>query len=122
MEDHLGREVLECALERLGVADVAANVVDDRADARHGEEVWLGGRIQCVPAHRGAELREPKRKPSSFETGVAGKKDAATLPGKGRRIGGVGELYHVFQGAFPELHSSSSCWRSRSVSMACQKP
>jgi hypothetical protein len=124
VEDDLGCELLHGAIQRDGVADIAADVFDDRTDAGHGEEIGLRRGIECVAAHAGAELREPESQPASFEPGVAGEEDSAALPGEGAAGAGdsVGAIYHVFQGAFPVLHSSSSCWRSRRVSMACQKP
>ena len=83
VEDDFGGEVLQGGLEGGGVADVAADVFDDGADAGRGEEVGVGAGVERVAADDGAFGGEPEGEPAAFEAGVAGEEDALALPGEG---------------------------------------
>src|ERR1035438_8847674 len=65
MEDYLRGEGLHGGFERGGVADVAADVVDDAADAGGGEKVGVGGGRERVAAGAGSFGGQPEGEPAA---------------------------------------------------------
>ncbi len=59
VEDDFGAEVADGGVETGCVADVAADVVEDVADAGGGEEVGVGPGVEGVAADLCSEMREP---------------------------------------------------------------
>ena len=98
------RVVLEAAVHDAGAHDVAA--ADQLA-------------LRIPVAHErddvGAVLEQPLDEPRADDARGAGHEDAAFTPV--RSVTAIS-----FQGALPLAHSSSSSFRSRSVSIGCQKP
>ncbi len=98
------------------LADVAVHPGHALADARELIQRRLrGSLLEREAGDAGAERLQPQREPRALEARVPGHEHAALAP--------EARVYvHVRHGAVPELHSCSSWLRSRSVSIACQKP
>ena len=111
MEDELRGKLTHGAIEGIAVANISANIFDGLGNARCFKEARGCRGIQTIAPDDCALAGKPEREPAAFESGVAGKKNADTLPRAG---------HHVFHGARPEAQSSSSSCLSRSVSMGCQ--
>ena len=126
----LGRQVqhhlrLACAADRrqgLRVADVHQMVsLQPPLQPQLLEQVGVAIRRQAHAAHLGAHLAQPQRQPAALEAGVAGEQHPRACPEPGGDAC-AGHQFHTFQGARPAPQSSSSFWRSRKVSIGCQKP
>ena len=112
MEYHLWRKLGHRRFELCTVANIAANILKNSANRGCGKQIWSRLRIKRVPANQRSARSQPKREPPTLESGVASEENPSPLP----------RIYHVFHGALPLAHRSSSLCFSRSVSIACQKP
>src|SRR5271169_3146710 len=108
MKNHFRRKRRYRGFELGIIADVPSNILNDRTDRRKRKHVGLGAGVECVASNLRATPSQPEREPTALETGVTGQKNTSSLP----------SFHHVFQGALPPAHSSSSRCLSRGVSIA----
>ena len=85
-------------------------------------ERGVGGDAVGEAGYAGAERLQPERQPGPLEAGVAGQEDAPPVPEGALDRGVRGHESQSRQGGEPESQSSSRIWRSRIVSIGCQKP
>jgi len=116
VEDDLRAMLLEYPLQMIQIPDISQMRRGQAiAHSRALEEAGFRGRRQGVADHLGAHGLEPEGHPAPLEARVPREENAFAAPKS--RIHG-----HIFQGALPLAHMSSSWTLSRSVSMGCQKP
>ena len=116
VNDDLGAGFLEDSLQEPEIADVAHHTPHPAFQLRQLEKARHGRGGQRIAREIGPEIAEPGREPGALEAGMAGQKDALTLPET--RI----DHAQTFQEALPSAQSFSSSFLSRSVSIGRQKP
>ena len=116
VEDHFGLVLLKHAQQVFQISHIAQ--MGSRKPWSHlggFEQARIRGWFQRIAHHFRPQRLQPEADPAALEAGVACNKNAPAAPERG--IHG-----HIFQGALPLVHMSSSCTLSRKVSMGCQKP
>ena len=115
MENNLRPGFRDCRRQRRGIANVETAIFS--VELQQIPMVRVGCRIQCDAGNRCAQLLQPKREPTTLETGVA-RKQYSPAP-----VDTVEQSHSQdFQGALPDDQRSSNWFLSRRVSMGCQKP
>ena len=122
VQHHLRLAFASDRIQGLRVADVHQMVrLQPLLHPQLLKQVGVAVRRQAHAAHLRAHLAQPQRQPAALEAGVAGEQHPLARPEPGGDAC-VGHQFHTFQGARPAAQSSSSFWRSRKVSIGCQKP
>ena len=109
------------ARHRRAIADIRDVVRYAARNLREVEKAWIGLRCERKPVDIRAHFGEPERGPASLEAGMPGQQNALSSPETGVRQPADAH-FQIFHGALPLAQRPSRCVRSRSVSIACQKP